>query len=99
MHGVILSHPMCPNFLAYSEAQGPGSDRDRACPLTGPHLIKQSVMETKENIYRQTKSLIPSDLWTRYNKLSYGEMAKVSELTAWATQLREADRRATEAGG
>ena len=39
-------------------------------------------METKENIYRQTKSLNPSDLWTRYNNLSYLEMAKISELTA-----------------
>ena len=90
---------MRPTFLAYSEAQEarfrkvPSLSFNRAAPYQG-----ERRMETKENIYRQTKSLIPSDLWTRYNNLSYREMAKVSELTAWGTQLRGADRRSSEAG-
>ena len=54
-------------------------------------------METKESIYRRIKGLIPSDLWTKYKKLSYGEMAKVSELAAWATHLLDAHVRSSEA--
>lgn len=56
-------------------------------------------MITKESIYRQTKSAMPSDLWTKYNILSYREMAKVKELAPWATQLLDADLRSTEADG
>lgn len=39
-------------------------------------------METKEDIYKHLKSVIPSDLWTKYNNLSYRQMAKVPELAA-----------------
>ena len=48
-------------------------------------------METNEDIYKEIKSVIPSDLWTRYNNLSYREMAKMPELAAWSTQLLDAD--------
>ena len=54
-------------------------------------------MKTKEDIYKEVKSVIPSDLWTKYNNLSYQEMAKVSELAAWSTQLLEADLRSSDA--
>ena len=54
-------------------------------------------METKEEIYKEIKSVIPFDLWTKYNNLSYREMAKVPELAAWSNQLLDADLRSSEA--
>ena len=54
-------------------------------------------MGTKEDIYKEIKSVIPSDLWTKYNILSYREMATVPELATWSTQLLDADLRSSDA--
>jgi hypothetical protein len=54
-------------------------------------------METQEAIYKEMKSVIPCDLWTKHNDLSYREMAKVPELAAWSTQLLDADLRSIDA--
>ncbi len=54
-------------------------------------------METKEEIDKEIKSVIRSDLWTKYNNLSYREMAKAPVLETWSTQLLKADLRSSDA--
>jgi hypothetical protein len=46
---------------------------------------------------RKSNPSSPSDLWTKYNNLSYREMAKVQELAAWSTQLLAAHQRSSNA--
>ncbi len=42
-------------------------------------------------IYQIVKRLIPSELREKYDHLSYGEMAEVTELSQWAEGLRWAE--------
>ena len=53
-------------------------------------------MGIKKDIYMAIKSVIPSDLWTKYYNLSYQQMAKEAELAAWSTQLLDADLRSSD---
>lgn len=61
------------------------------------HFITERYMETKEEIDKEIKSVIRSDLWTKYNNLSYREMAKAPVLETWSTQLLKADLRSSDA--
>ena len=42
-------------------------------------------------IYQIVKRLVPAELREKYDHLSYGEMAEVSELSQWAEGLRWAE--------
>ena len=42
-------------------------------------------------IYQIVKQLVPAELREKYDHLSYGEMAEVTELSQWAEGLRWAE--------
>ena len=46
---------------------------------------------TQTEIFEAMQNLIPTDLWEKYNHLSFGEMAKVDELAEWADELTQAE--------
>jgi hypothetical protein len=47
---------------------------------------------SQTEIFERIKSIIPADLWEKYNHLSFGEMAEVEELAEWADELRQAEK-------
>jgi hypothetical protein len=47
---------------------------------------------TQTDIAEWIESLLPPELWGRYCHLSYGQMARVSELAKYAERLREAEK-------
>ena len=50
-------------------------------------------MATQNDIYIEIEHQIPASLWDQYRHLSFGEMAEVPELAAWADALRTAEQR------
>lgn len=47
---------------------------------------------TQSDIAEWIASLIPPELWERYRYLTYAQMAQIPELTAYADDLRKAQR-------
>ena len=58
-------------------------------------------MKTQTEILREIHKLIPDELMERYGHLTFGEMAKQSELQPWKAELLQAERdcKLTEWGG
>jgi hypothetical protein len=50
---------------------------------------------THAEIYQSIEPVIPKELLERYGHLTYGEMAEVPELSAWAPELRWAEEQWT----
>jgi len=48
-------------------------------------------MTTQNEIIEKMQNLIPVDLWGKYSHLSFGEMAEIDELEAYATELAQAE--------
>lgn len=51
-------------------------------------------MRTQADILKEMEQLIPSDLWQKYQHLSFGEMSELPDMAKYSDALREA-----EAGG
>lgn len=54
-------------------------------------------MRSQDEIFTEIQEIIPADLWEKYNHLSFGEMAEVTELEEWAEELRQAEKEWFEA--
>ena len=45
----------------------------------------------QSEIYSRIESIIPGDLWIKYNHLSFGEMAEIDDLSEWRDELEQAE--------
>lgn len=45
----------------------------------------------QQEIYEIIKSLVPTELWEKYNHLSFSEMAEIPRLEEYSNQLKQAE--------